>query len=268
MPKKLRVCKVCGTEFVGKYSGTRGNLVCSEVCRRKRIVESKTKGKHLNCKHCGKEFWVRPSRLEDNAQYCTVDCWKADFPDPIECKCDHCGNTYSLKPSLAKNNRYCSTQCKQLHERERHEVECSVCAKKMIRTPSNINESGKHACSQECNAVLSLERVFFQSHTNTKPERMFNEQTPDFINQTSDGKFYINFKTGKIKNPDFIVRPVNKTKKVIEIFGRYWHPESEQQQLISLYKEVGYDCLVIWEEEVYEGTYHDKLRLFLEGVPS
>ena len=92
---------------------------------------------------------------------------------------------------------------------------------------------------------------------------MFNEQTPAHIDQTSDGKFFINFTNGKVKNPDFIVRPVKETKKVIEIFGRYWHKAEEEAELTERYAEVGYKCLVIWEEEVYNGTYHEKLEQFL-----
>lgn len=53
--------------------------------------------------------------------------------------------------------------------------------------------------------------------------------------------------------PDFI--NVNGKKEVIELFGNYWHNPNEfpnkpsQRKLISHYKQYGYTCVVIWEEE-------------------
>jgi hypothetical protein len=57
-------------------------------------------------------------------------------------------------------------------------------------------------------------------------------------------------------NPDFI--NANGEKKIIEIFGDYWHSErvkhrtkeEEEQLRCSRYAEYGYDTLIIWENEV------------------
>ena len=47
--------------------------------------------------------------------------------------------------------------------------------------------------------------------------------------------------------PDFI----NKDKrKIIELFGNYWHKKEEEQQRINHFKDYGYECLVIWENEL------------------
>lgn len=56
--------------------------------------------------------------------------------------------------------------------------------------------------------------------------------------------------------PDFI--NVNGQKKVIELFGDYWHgekkrgrtKEQEEQRVISIYQRFGYSCLIIWESEL------------------
>lgn len=265
MPKKVRTCIVCGKEFFGKYPGRRGNLVCSEECRRKRITQSKLKGQYVRCEQCGKEFWVRPSRIEKGVRYCSRECQEAARKEKRITKiCKHCGQAYEVTQAH-KNSKYCCRECHDKSQVQRMKVICSICGKEMERKPSWVAKNKAHLCSEECYKRYFLERIiFFQSRTNTKPERMFNEQTPENIDQTSGGQFYINFSNGKIKNPDFIVRPVNQTKKVIEIFGRYWHKPEEEVELVERYKEVGYDCLVLWEDEVYDGTYQEKLRNFLD----
>jgi len=49
-------------------------------------------------------------------------------------------------------------------------------------------------------------------------------------------------------NPDFT--NCNGQKKVIEIFGVYWHKDENPIDRINKYKEFGFDCLVLWENEL------------------
>ncbi len=48
------------------------------------------------------------------------------------------------------------------------------------------------------------------------------------------------------KYPDFW----NGDKKVIELYGDYWHRDDNPQDRIDLFKLSGYDCLIIWEHEL------------------
>ena len=48
--------------------------------------------------------------------------------------------------------------------------------------------------------------------------------------------------------PDFV--NVNGKKKIIELFGRYWHEKGEEQERISRYKKCGFECLIIWDNEL------------------
>ena len=61
-----------------------------------------------------------------------------------------------------------------------------------------------------------------------------------------DGQFFI----GRY-NPDFI--NINGQKKIIELFGDYWHNlpgyKERDEKKINLYSEYGYKTLVIWEKE-------------------
>lgn len=49
------------------------------------------------------------------------------------------------------------------------------------------------------------------------------------------------------RNPDFI--NINGKKKIIEIFGDYWHKDDDPEIRIRHFKQYGYDTLVIWEKE-------------------
>jgi len=51
------------------------------------------------------------------------------------------------------------------------------------------------------------------------------------------------------KNPDYI--DINN-KKIIEIYGDYWHKNEDPDKRIDYFKRFGYDCLVIWEHEIYD----------------
>lgn len=64
---------------------------------------------------------------------------------------------------------------------------------------------------------------------------------------SGDGSFWVNLENGHMKNPDFINE---HESKVIEVFGDYWHDESEVKPLIAAYQRVCLDCFIIWEHEM------------------
>ena len=87
----------------------------------------------------------------------------------------------------------------------------------------------------------------------TKPELKMKELLrpyPDW-KYTANGKYFI--KTDiKYRVPDF----VNKnSKKVIEVYGDYWHRGEDPQDKIEEYKRAGWDCVVVWEHEVMDDNY-------------
>jgi len=51
------------------------------------------------------------------------------------------------------------------------------------------------------------------------------------------------------KFPDFV--NVNGQKKVIEVFGDYWHEFKEVQEKKDYYAQFGYKTLVLWDHEIY-----------------
>lgn len=77
-----------------------------------------------------------------------------------------------------------------------------------------------------------------------------------------DGEVWING-----KNPDFI--NINGKKKIIELFSVYWHKERARTNDDELdrkthYKKYGFDCLIIWQEELKnEEILVDKIRGYI-----
>jgi len=52
------------------------------------------------------------------------------------------------------------------------------------------------------------------------------------------------------RNPDFV--NVNSQKKIIELFGDYWHEGDDGKERTTLFKQYGYDTLIVWERELYD----------------
>lgn len=72
---------------------------------------------------------------------------------------------------------------------------------------------------------------------------LLNDLYPNEWKYTGDFSFMING-----KNPDFT--NCNGKKKLIELFGDYWHKGEDPQDRINIFKKFGYDTLVIWESEL------------------
>lgn len=80
---------------------------------------------------------------------------------------------------------------------------------------------------------------------------------------------------GHHKNPDFIAfgpdaaNPKKGVTRVVEAFGDYWHsrmftgkaPFEHEQDLVDAYREVGIECLVLWESEVLSSPDEVRARL-------
>jgi hypothetical protein len=81
-----------------------------------------------------------------------------------------------------------------------------------------------------------------------KPERTFDKLTPDIVKYTGDWRFFI-ITNKKTRNPDF---KVSGQKKIIELFGDYYHEGENPNDIIEEYKNVGWECIVFWEHEVYK----------------
>jgi len=80
-----------------------------------------------------------------------------------------------------------------------------------------------------------------------KPEThlssLLNTYFPNEWKYVGDGKIVI-----EGRNPDFI--NINGKKQVIELLGTYWHPLFDGANRIEHYRQYGFQCLIIWEDEL------------------
>jgi hypothetical protein len=72
---------------------------------------------------------------------------------------------------------------------------------------------------------------------------IINGVAPNQYRFTGDGSFSI-----YRLHPDFT--NINGQKKVIEHYGKYWHKGQNPQDRINKFAEFGYQCLIIWEQEL------------------
>ena len=114
-----------------------------------------------------------------------------------------------------------------------------------------------HRGKKKTKAVLEKQRRGLKARP-TRPEKIVDDITPDFVRYVGHGKFWRTLPDGKHKNPDFKIRGQNK---VIEVWGDHWHRNESEQELINLYKEIGLECLIIRESEIGKGTLKSKINL-------
>ena len=87
------------------------------------------------------------------------------------------------------------------------------------------------------------------------PETLIVMLTPLNVRYTGDRSFCCTLSNGHTANPDFVVEPVEKTKKVIYHHGIYWHRNelhNRGQDLIDQWKQLDFECLIIWEDELQD----------------
>lgn len=110
--------------------------------------------------------------------------------------------------------------------------------------------------------------------TMTTPERIFDDMPEDRIVFSGDWSYWVQWKDGRRKNPDFVVLtseqykayeagvPLNqlRTWGVIEVNGDFWHTryrgltrEEREKEFVEGYASVNVSCLVVWESDLDRG---------------
>lgn len=103
----------------------------------------------------------------------------------------------------------------------------------------------------------------------TKPEQIMiailNEICPNEYEYTGNGRAVF----GGLC-PDFL--NINGQKKIVEIFGNYWHSEKisgktrerEESDRKQIFSEFGYETLIIWERELENDLLNDTIDKFIK----
>jgi hypothetical protein len=144
---------------------------------------------------------------------------------------------------------------------------------------SGLKRKGRTKETGDLNAIRSSERmknnnpmkdmrIREKAHSShilspNKPETLIiSKQFPN-LKFTGDHSFWINFKDKRHKNPDFVVKPFHTNKKVIEVWGEYWHRNENPSDLIQKYNEVGIQCLILPYQDIKNGAYEKMIKDFI-----
>lgn len=222
----------------------------------------------MKCKFCHKEIHVKyPSHLK-NRVYCSV-------------KCQHAGFSKFYKHSKAQKTKIgLKSKGRQTFLNKHHTTNTkmiiSIAAKKRLKDKTTHPFYGKHhtektkqkirqteigkAVSDKTRKRNSLHMLKVwqdpnfvrkqmkashvkQNKAEKKLDNILQQLIPAEYKFVGDGEFIL---AGKC--PDFL--NVNGQKKLIELYGDYWHRNDNPQDRIDYFKPYGYSTLVIWEHEL------------------
>ena len=106
-----------------------------------------------------------------------------------------------------------------------------------------------------------LKRMLSFNSPNKTESKLFSVLDKCYPNEwkyVGDGSFVING-----KNPDFI--NCNGKKLIIELFGEHWHDKDEEEPRKEIFKQFGYETLIIWANELrHIDELKTKLNKFIE----
>jgi len=269
-------CKNCEKIFL-VYPSRKKAQFCSHKCQlewewkndiRKARKENNSphwKGGKIEkyCIVCGKRFFVKPYRTEI-AKFCSHQCQTIYNGKQKHQRalgngigtCLYCGKEIERKKR--KGSKYCSDICYQKAKKinyKRDEKE-----KQHLREMSQQWWENHPQFKKQVSKRVTkdwLKKSFQEKQKmgrKLKPNKselwllnILNFLFPDEYKYVGDFSFLIGG-----KNPDFL--KVNGQKKLIELYGDYWHQPAfkrdSEKERIHFFKGYGFDTLIIWESEL------------------
>ena len=164
------------------------------------------------------------------------------------------------KKQIALVNKFASMTSEELKEYHRKRGESITIGKTGKRRPDMIgkNNLNFHLGVKEKQQLARLKTAseIKVAKPRKNPYKLGVLNYPEeviysILEQAFPGKYQCNTggqvaRVGR-RMPDFINL---SDKKIIEHFGRQWHTPEDEPQRITQYAKLGYDCLVIWNEEL------------------
>lgn len=176
----------------------------------------------------------------------------------------HLSKETKMKISLARNRWWerIPPEERKFSEEHKRKISQALSGERnpMYGKPNPNKNWGKQLNDPE----FQRKRLWGLTHGPTKPEKqIINLITKHSLpfKYVGDGQVIISRLI-----PDFIA--VNGEKKIIEVFGDYWHRNDDPQDRINLFWNHGYDALVLWESEIKHSSEEelvDKVRAFSDG---
>ena len=204
-------------------------------------------------------------KISKSLKGCTP--WNKGGTMSIECKQKL--SKYHLGKSLSELGHKVDCSCcmcrakrhekrKPLSEETKRKISESHKGKYVSKeTRRKMSDGQKRMCRQNPKYVEERVRAMIAGQTIsfTKPERRLknrlNHLFPNEYKYVGDGTIWIGRKC-----PDFI--NVNGQKKIIEMFGEFWHgkkrtrrtKKQEENQRIKHFAKYGFKTLIVWENEL------------------
>lgn len=244
----------------------------------------------LICDYCGKKFMRETYMLSKSGKYfCSHSCVGKYYGESgmgniarwgqerrkTQCQCYRCGKIFLKSTYAVFKRNFCSWKCwlEQLSEDRRTKPMSESWKKHIGEAITELFANFEYRQwfseimgSPEVTAKLSqrareqarnnpeqmwktLEIMWKASLENRKPNKP-EKELMEIVEQMRSGEYEYNYGQWKIGNrfPDLV--NINGRKKLIELFGDYWHAGEDPQDKINFYKSLGWDCLVIWEHEL------------------
>lgn len=263
------VCNICGrvfksrrfltSHYLYKHLCPGANAVHINECKQcpKCSKDISIYGYESHLKSCGKQ---KPPRYVPRSRVCRV-CGKQFISALSRATHEKHHNFnreyYRLQGEKLKSNPKFLSAMKELGKQRMGENNPTC------KTPGGLERLKKTAKDRwanlsETEKIAQINR-FIQAPKNkthgTKLELFVEEVCSELpMRRTSGGKFWLTFKNGKKKNPDF---KVNGQRKVVEVGDtEFWHTEEEIRETISLYSEINYKCLYLTDRDVDSGADH------------
>jgi hypothetical protein len=152
------------------------------------------------------------------------------------------GNTHRLGcKHTEKVKRKMSISHKDKKQPKKVRKKIGIATKKRWQDPEYQRKMGKAFDLKSNRSELKLGKVL-------------NKLYPNEYKYVGDFRFFLGG-----KNPDFM--NVNGQKKLIELYGDYWHKKGSERIRIDHFKQYGFNTLVIWEHELKESRLDLRRRL-------
>jgi len=215
------------------------------------------------CIDCGKKI----TKIATRCLSCNRKYYIKFHPDCVK-RFDN--NNGSYKDGRTLKDYYCR-DCNKKLKSYQNQGRCLSCfQKKRFSLPSNhpnyidgrtlkktfcidcsiLIKSYKAKRCKKCETIRRLKLKIWKKSKN-KPEKklqkLLNKIVPNEYKYVGDGEIIIDSFC-----PDFI--NYNNQKKIIELYGDYWHNRKEvikrDKRRLKIYKQYGYQTLIIWENEL------------------
>lgn len=272
--KKTFICIQCKKEFEAvNYKSHFCSMKCANIYHKQYLTI------HI-CPICQKEFQPKNAKQKFCSQYCYIQSRKGKRrPDQsIKIKKAWVDGKYANKKWSGRGLWWNTPNCK--NPNQKHQNICEQCGKQFTAPHSfhrkfcsrkcyNISRIGKPAPwasetfkKQNQDPNFKAKQRLSLKQRPTKPEitliNLIAKQNWPII-YTGDGNYIIGY-----KNPDF---KILYQKKLIEVYGNYWHTRPKQAWHQSelgakiYYHLFGFKTLIIWESEL---TNLDMVKVRIE----